>query len=85
MRAIVFARLVSLAKGASAVRVELIEALCKLVNSGIIPVIPKLGSVGASGDLTPLSYLTAVLIGDREARLDGQTLPAERALGPVNK
>ena len=42
--------------------------------------IPSLGSVGASGDLTPLSYLAAVLIGEREAYYDGQVLPAAEAL-----
>ncbi|MBU1566932.1 MAG: aromatic amino acid ammonia-lyase, partial [Proteobacteria bacterium] len=66
-RAVVFARLVSLAKGYSAVRVELLQALCGLLNRGVIPVIPSLGSVGASGDLTPLSYLASVLTGEREA------------------
>jgi len=80
VRAIVFCRLVSLAKGYSAVRVELIQALCDLLNHGVIPVIPKLGSVGASGDLTPLSYLVAVLVGDREARYHGAVLPAREAL-----
>ena len=79
-RAIVFARLVSLAKGYSAVRPELLHALCALLNQGVIPVIPMLGSVGASGDLTPLSYLAAVLAGEREAYYRGQILPAAEAL-----
>lgn len=79
-RAIVFARLVSLAKGYSAVRPELLQALCGLLNHGVIPVIPMLGSVGASGDLTPLSYLAAVLAGEREAYYDGGILPAAEAL-----
>ena len=79
-RAIVFARLVSLAKGYSAVRPALLEALCNLLNHDLIPVIPSLGSVGASGDLTPLSYLAAVLCGEREAYYGGEVLPAEEAL-----
>jgi histidine ammonia-lyase len=79
-RAIVFARLVSLAKGYSAVRPSLLEALCGLLNHNLIPVIPTLGSVGASGDLTPLSYLAAVLCGEREAYYEGQILPAGDAL-----
>ena len=79
-RAIVFARLVSLAKGYSAVRPALLEALCRLLNHDLIPVIPSLGSVGASGDLTPLSYLAAVLCGEREAYYDGEVLPAAEAL-----
>ena len=79
-RAIVFARLVSLAKGYSAVRPALLEALCRLLNHDLIPVIPSLGSVGASGDLTPLSYLAAVLCGEREAYYDGEVVPAAEAL-----
>ena len=79
-RAVVFARLVSLAKGYSAVRPELLEALCELLNHGVIPVIPSLGSVGASGDLTPLSYLASVLAGEREAYYQGSVCPADQAL-----
>lgn len=79
-RAIVFARLVSLAKGYSAVRPILLEALCGLLNHDLIPVIPSLGSVGASGDLTPLSYLAAVLCGEREVYYEGVIKPAEEAL-----
>ncbi|MBL0713524.1 MAG: aromatic amino acid lyase [Desulfosarcina sp.] len=79
-RAIVFARLVSLSKGYSAVRLSLLEALASLLNHDVIPVIPSLGSVGASGDLTPLSYLAAVLAGEREVYYGGEVLPAARAL-----
>jgi len=79
-RAIVFARLVSLAKGYSAVRPELLEALCGLLRQGVTPLIPQLGSVGASGDLTPLSYVAAVLAGEREAVYGGRVLPAADAL-----
>lgn len=79
-RAIVFARLVSLAKGYSAVPQRLLQALCDILNQGVIPVIPKLGSVGASGDLTPLSYLAAVLAGEREVYYAGGILPAAEAL-----
>lgn len=79
-RAVTFTRLVSLAKCYSAVRVELLEALCKLLNAGVTPVIPSLGSVGASGDLTPLSYVAAVLMGEREAVYAGETMPAAEAL-----
>jgi len=79
-RAVIFTSLVGLAKGYSAVRPALLEALCNLLNRGVIPMIPSLGSVGASGDLTPLSYLAAVLIGERETYYDGQVLPAAEAL-----
>jgi histidine ammonia-lyase len=79
-RAILFTRLVSLAKGYSAVRLELLQALCDLIGHDIIPRIPSLGSVGASGDLTPLSYVAAVLAGDREVYYRGAILPAIEAL-----
>lgn len=80
VRAATFVRLVSLAKGYSAVRVDLLSALCRLLNAGVTPRIPRLGSVGASGDLTPLSYLAAVLMGEREASFQGEVLPAKEAL-----
>jgi len=79
-RAIVFARLVSLSKGLSAVRFGLLEALCDLLNHDIIPVIPRWGSVGASGDLTPLSYVAAVVSGRRKAYVRGRPMDAAKAL-----
>jgi histidine ammonia-lyase len=79
-RAVVFARLISLSKGLSAVRFGLLDALCALLNHDIAPVIPRWGSVGASGDLTPLSYVAAVLAGQRKAYLRGRRVNAARAL-----
>jgi histidine ammonia-lyase len=79
-RAIVFARLVTLAKGLSGVRLSLLEALSRLLNHGITPVIPRFGSVGASGDLTPLSYVAAAAAGEREVFYRGRIVPAARAL-----
>ncbi len=69
-----------LASGHSAVRVELVEALLDLLNAGVVPVIPSRGSVGASGDLTPLAHLASVLMGEGEAFFDGDRLPAAEAL-----
>ncbi len=74
-RAVVLARLVSLSKGLSAVRCGLLEALAALLNHDISPVMPRWGSVGASGDLTPLSYVAAVLAGQRKAFLTSRLLP----------
>jgi histidine ammonia-lyase len=79
-RAILFARLVSLAKGFSAVRPSLLQALCDLLNHDLVPVIPQLGSVGASGDLTPLSYVAAVLAGEREVFTEDGIQPTSAAL-----
>ncbi|MAZ66766.1 MAG: histidine ammonia-lyase [Kangiellaceae bacterium] len=64
--AVLCVRLQSLCQGFSGVSWELLERLVLLINQQIIPVIPEEGSVGASGDLTPLSYVAAVLIGERE-------------------
>lgn len=77
--AILLVRLVSLARGYSAVRLELLELLRDLINHRIIPRIPEEGSVGASGDLTPLSYVAAVIMGEREVWQNGATTAA----GPV--
>ena len=62
----VIMRTVSLSKGRSAVSMALLQRLEMLVEKDIIPVIPSQGSVGASGDLTPLSYIAAVVAGERE-------------------
>ncbi len=71
-RAILAARLTSLARGFSGVRYRLLEQLATLLTHDILPLIPQEGSVGASGDLTPLSYLAAVLAGEREAIYQGE-------------
>jgi histidine ammonia-lyase len=70
----------ALAQGHSGVRWELIEALLALANSGVHPCIPAKGSVGASGDLAPLSHMAAVLMGMGEARYRGKILPAAEGL-----
>ena len=78
--AVMVARLASLARGYSAVRPVVLERLCDLVSRRILPRIPEEGSVGASGDLTPLSYLAALLVGEREALVDGEVVSAGEAL-----
>ncbi len=77
--AVVAARLVSLASGHSGVRPLVLERLCDFLNARLLPRIPEEGSVGASGDLAPLSYLAAALIGTREVTLEGRTIPAAEA------
>lgn len=71
-RAVLAVRLASLARGYSGVSLGLLERLTDLLNLGIIPLIPEEGSVGASGDLTPLSYVAAVLAGERDVYYQGQ-------------
>lgn len=79
-RAILISRLASLKKGHSGVRLELIQGLINLLNKDILPLIPKEGSVGASGDLTPLSYVAATLIGERNVFFKGRICTAGEAL-----
>lgn len=65
-RAVLAARLRSLSHGVSGVRLELLERLRDFIAHDVLPLIPEEGSVGASGDLTPLSYVAATLSGERE-------------------
>jgi len=83
-KAIVLIRLNSHLKGYSAIRMELAVLMRELINRNIIPVIPKLGSVGASGDLTPLSYLAAVLMGERKVYYNGKIVKAKTAFKKEN-
>jgi histidine ammonia-lyase len=62
------------------VRWELLQRLEELINRRILPCIPAEGSVGASGDLTPLSYVAATLIGEREVSYRGNVRPAAEVL-----
>ena len=79
-RAVVLARLNGNVKGGhSAIRPQLARMMETLLNKDIIPVIPQLGSVGASGDLTPLSYLGAVIMGQREVYYKGKVVPTMEA------
>ncbi|CAM3499292.1 HAL/PAL/TAL family ammonia-lyase [Arcobacter aquimarinus] len=68
----VIMRTISLSKARSGVSVELLKRLELLIQKDIIPVIPSQGSVGASGDLTPLSYIAAVVAGEREVYYKGE-------------
>lgn len=79
-RAVMLVRLVSLAAGYSGVRPVVLERLVACLNAGVTPLIPSRGSVGASGDLTPLSYVAALLMGERDACFRGVTQHARDAL-----
>ena len=73
-------KVLSLARGHSGVRWEVIEALLRLIEHRAYPCIPSKGSVGASGDLAPLAHMAAVLLGVGEARIEGEIVPAADAL-----
>ena len=80
VRAMLGIRINTLLKGHSGIRVETLQALAAMLNAGIVPVVPSLGSVGASGDLAPLSHLAIVLLGGGEAFHDGERMPGAEAL-----
>lgn len=81
VRAATLLRVATFLSGASAVRQELVDALSALLNCGITPVVPRYGSVGASGDLMPSAYIARVLVGMGEAEFGGRRMTAEAALG----
>ena len=82
-RAVLAARLASLVHGMSGVSLPLLEGLESLLQHDVLPLIPAEGSVGASGDLTPLSYVAAVLSGEREVLHAGRVRPAPEALAEI--
>ena len=65
-------RMISLSKGYSGISYKLLQRLELMVNERILPVVPEQGSVGASGDLTPLSYLASAIAGEREVYYRGE-------------
>lgn len=79
-RAMLFLRAVNLSIGHSGVRVGLVEQILRVLNAGVTPWIPEQGSVGASGDLAPLSHLSLVLIGEGRAYYRGKLMDGKRAL-----
>jgi histidine ammonia-lyase len=79
-RAIMLLRANSLAKGFSGVRPVVIDTLCEMLNRGVQPVIPSQGSVGASGDLAPLSHLALGMIGEGDVIHDGKHMSAAAAM-----
>lgn len=80
VRLILLMKIGSLARGFSGVRPIVIDTLLALYNAGITPAIPAKGSVGASGDLAPLSHMTLAMIGVGDVRVGGKLTPAPDAL-----
>ena len=70
----------SLARGHSGVRPEVVDTLLAVHNAGLVPYVPSQGSVGASGDLAPLSHMTLALLGEGEMLVNGQRRPAMAVL-----
>ncbi|MBS0583058.1 MAG: aromatic amino acid lyase, partial [Proteobacteria bacterium] len=80
VRAMLAIRVNTLMRGHSGIRAATLQSLAELLNRDVIPVIPEKGSVGASGDLAPLSHLAIVLLGEGEAFHRGERLPGGEAL-----
>ncbi|PTM93618.1 histidine ammonia-lyase [Mycoplana dimorpha] len=80
VRLIMALKLVSLGRGASGVRIEVVRLIEAMLEKGVIPVIPEKGSVGASGDLAPLAHMSAVMMGHGEAFFGGERMSGARAL-----
>ncbi len=80
VRGIILLRANALAKGFSGVRLVVIHTLIEFLNKKIYPYVPSQGSVGASGDLAPLSHLALALIGEGECLVDGKRVEASEIL-----
>ncbi|HWZ85809.1 MAG TPA: histidine ammonia-lyase [Thermoanaerobaculia bacterium] len=80
VRAMMLLRANALAKGNSGIRVATVETLLAMLAADILPVIPSQGSVGASGDLAPLSHLALGLMGEGRARMGGREVATASAL-----
>ena len=83
VRLILATKAVSLARGHSGIRPAIVGALLALANANVLPVIPAKGSVGASGDLAPLAHLSCVLIGEGQAKVNGQVVSGAEAMRSV--
>ncbi|KAB7896889.1 histidine ammonia-lyase [Rouxiella sp. S1S-2] len=83
VRLVMATKVLSLSRGHSGIRIDVIEALITLFNAGVMPCIPEKGSVGASGDLAPLAHLSLMLIGEGEVRVNGEKVSAIEGLATV--
>ncbi|HEX6506091.1 MAG TPA: aromatic amino acid ammonia-lyase [Chloroflexota bacterium] len=82
VRAIMFARIAGMTRGGSGAHPEVVQTLAAMLNAGLHPVVPEVGSVGAS-DLMHMAAIAQVAIGGGKARLAGETLPGAIALAQV--
>ena len=80
MRLMMATKAASLARGYSGCREQVVDTLLAVHNAGLVPCVPSQGSVGASGDLAPLSHMTLALMGEGDMLLNGERVPALQAL-----
>ena len=85
VRLIMVLKLLSLGRGASGVRPDLIRLMEAMLDRDVLPVIPSQGSVGASGDLAPLAHMAAVMIGEWRALHDGHEMTGRDALAAAGE
>lgn len=80
IRGAMLLRINALARGNSGVRLETLETLVNMLNKGVHPVVPQKGSLGASGDLAPLSHIVLVMLGEGEAEYKGEVMSGKAAM-----
>lgn len=80
VRAMMLLRVNALAQGDSGIRLSTLQLLVDMLNKGVHPVIPEMGSVGASGDLCPLAHMCLPIIGFGEAEFGGKIMDGEEAM-----
>ena len=84
IRAIMLLRINALAKGNSGLRLYVLETLIEMLNKGVHPVIPQKGSLGASGDLAPLSHMVLTMLGEGESIYQGKKMSSKEAMNKAN-
>ncbi len=80
VRGIILLRVNNLAKGFSGIRLETLESLIGMLNANVVPYVPEKGSLGASGDLAPLSHVALTLIGLGQAWFEGELMDGGEAM-----
>ena len=80
VRGAMLLRINALARGNSGIRLETLETLINMLNKGVHPVVPQKGSLGASGDLAPLSHIVLVMLGEGEAEYKGEVMSGKAAM-----
>ncbi|MDQ0889719.1 histidine ammonia-lyase [Paenibacillus sp. V4I9] len=80
VRAIMLLRIKSLSLGYSGIRLEVVQTMIEMLNKDVVPIVPEKGSLGASGDLAPLSHVALVIFGEGEAVYEGRRMDGGMAM-----
>lgn len=84
VRSMMLIRANTLASGYSGIRLETLRLLLNMIERGVHPIVPRQGSLGASGDLAPLAHMALVMIGEGKAEVNGEILSGSEALKRVD-